>query len=54
MAHVWGRRDEENWMVEPYGPGQQAKDKEFVDAGSKLLDTLLAEVGGSAEDGYAG
>lgn len=45
MAHVWERRDEASWLVDPFGQGQQAKDAEFVAAGSTLLDTLIMELG---------
>jgi hypothetical protein len=52
MAHVWERRDQDNWLMDPYGEAQKAKDAEFVAAGSTLLDTLLSELGGNALNGY--
>lgn len=54
MAHVWERRDEATWLTDPFGPAQQAKDAEFVTAGSNLLDTLTNELGGNALNGYGG
>ena len=52
MAHVWERRDENSWLMDPYGEAQRAKDAEFVAAGSVLLDSLLSELGGNALNGY--
>ena len=54
MAHVWERRDEDTWLIQPNGPDQRAKDDDFVTAGSNLLDTLLQEVGGNRANGYNG
>ena len=54
LAHVWERRDEQTWLDFPFGTAQQAKDREFVDAGMSMLDQLLANLPGNAANGFHG
>lgn len=54
MAHVWERRDDATWLLDPLGDAQTAQDAEFVVAASTLLDSLLSELGGNALNGYGG
>lgn len=57
MAHVWERRDEDTWLLEPKGKDQKAKDAEFIAMGEKLLDglvTLGLGVGASKANQYNG
>ncbi|KFH42914.1 hypothetical protein ACRE_063660 [Hapsidospora chrysogenum ATCC 11550] len=54
MAHVWERRDDDTWLLDPLGPAQTAEDAEFVVAASTLMDSLLGVLGGNALNGYGG
>lgn len=42
MVHVWERRDEATWLLEPFSAAQQQQDQEFVAQGLSLVDTLIA------------